>query len=149
MTNYKEIMLHCGTCPNLEKCGEILYSINISDTLVPYDITCEHFSHLEAAMDEYINDKIYNILKDEACKTSLDYPLDVAHEALYQKSLDNPMIKQIKVTSVFWEYLRNKYLPITLNDDLSIPSSGMRAEFTGIPIVVDDEIERPFYEFVF
>ena len=63
---------------------------------------------------------------------------------MYLNSLDKP-IKKIKVTSEFADYLEQTCHPIYLDKDLS-KSEGIRALFTGIPVVVDDEIENDYYE---
>lgn len=64
---------------------------------------------------------------------------------LYAKS--SPMVKQIKVTTYFWNYLNNKFL--TFEREPLDSSEGVKAAFTGIPVVVDDTIKHPFYELVF
>lgn len=63
---------------------------------------------------------------------------------MYLNSTSKP-IKKIKVTSEFADYLEQTCHPIYLDKDLS-KSEGIRAQFTGIPIVVDDEIENDYYE---
>ncbi len=65
---------------------------------------------------------------------------------MYLNSTSKP-IKKIKVTSEFADYLKKMCPPICL-EDLS-KSEGIRVEFTGIPIVVDDEIENEYYEVVY
>lgn len=74
--------------------------------------------------------------------------VDLFYAALLDKT-SNPMVKQIKVTTDFWNYLNNKFPPITLDKEFLASPSGVRAEFTGIPVIVDDTIEHPFYEIVF
>ena len=61
---------------------------------------------------------------------------------MYLKSLNKP-IKKIKVTSKFADYLEHTCHPIYL--DMS-SSEEIRAHFTGIPIVVDDEIENEYFK---
>lgn len=58
-----------------------------------------------------------------------------------------PRIKQIKVTTYFWNYLDNKFS--TFERKPLNSSEITMAEFTGIPVVVDDTIKHPFYELVF
>lgn len=65
---------------------------------------------------------------------------------MYLNSISKP-IKKIKVKPEFFDYLEKMCPPICL-EDLS-KSEGIRAEFTGIPIVVDDEIENEYYEVVY
>lgn len=60
---------------------------------------------------------------------------------MYLNSLDKP-IKKIKVTSEFADYLEQTCHPIYLDKD----SEGIRAVFTGIPVVVDEEIENKYFE---
>ena len=65
---------------------------------------------------------------------------------MHLNSLGTP-IKKIKVRPEFFDYLEKMCPPIHL-DDLS-KSERIRTEFTGIPIVVDDEIENEYYEIVY
>lgn len=66
-------------------------------------------------------------------------------EILNNYLMHNPPIKQIKVKSDFAYYLEKMCPPI----ELSEPSEGIYASFTGIPIVIDDEIENEYYEVVY
>ena len=61
-------------------------------------------------------------------------------------SLGTP-IKKIKVKPEFFDCLEKIFSPICL-EDLS-KSEGIRVEFTGLPIEVDDEIENEYYELVY
>ena len=61
---------------------------------------------------------------------------------MYLKSTNKP-IKKIKVTSEFADYLQQTCHPIYLY--MSTPE-GIMANFTGIPVVVDDEIENKYFE---
>lgn len=54
-------------------------------------------------------------------------------------------IKKIKLTSDFANYLVAKHPIITLPNT----PEGIRAEFTGIPFEVDDDILNDYYELVF
>ena len=54
-------------------------------------------------------------------------------------------VKKIKVTSEFAEHLERTCPPIYLYKDMSV-FEVVRANFTGIPIIVDDEIDNPYYE---
>ena len=76
---------------------------------------------------------------------------DIALEELFNITTksSNPIVKQIKVTTYFWNYLNDKFPPITLDKKFLASPSGKIAEFTGIPVVVDDTIKHPFYELVF
>ena len=65
---------------------------------------------------------------------------------MHLNSLGTP-IKKIKVKPEFFDYLEKIFSPICL-EDLS-KSEGIRAEFTGIPVEVDDEIENEYYELVY
>lgn len=64
---------------------------------------------------------------------------------MYLNTTSKP-IKKIKVKSEFFDYLKNMCPPICL--DMSKPE-GIRAEFTGISIEVDDEIKHEYYEIVY
>ena len=66
---------------------------------------------------------------------------------MYLKSLGRP-IKKIKVKSEFYDYLEHTCPPIYLDNDMPT-SEGIIANFTGIPIVIDDEIESEYYEIEF
>lgn len=65
---------------------------------------------------------------------------------MHVNSLGAP-IKKIKVKLEFFDYLGKMCPPICL-EDLS-KSEGIRAEFTGIPIEIDDTIENEYYELVY
>ena len=65
---------------------------------------------------------------------------------MHLNSLGTP-IKKIKVKPEFFDYLEKMCPPICLDD---LPKSeGISGEFTGIPIVVDDDIENEYYEIVY
>ena len=63
---------------------------------------------------------------------------------MYLGSTNQP-IKKIKVTSKFFNYLEQTCHPVYL-DRGAATSSGVIGNFTGIPVVVDDEIENEYYE---
>ena len=61
------------------------------------------------------------------------------------KNINYSPLKEIKVTNEFYDYIINKYrVEIKLKDT----SQGIVANFTGIPIVIDDTIDDD-YELVF
>lgn len=96
---------------------------------------------------------------DKKCNKKVGCNADKPHKDIVLEELfditqsfakcSKPRIKQIKVTTYFWNYLNNKFPPITLGKEPFTSSLGVRAEFTGIPVVVDDTIKHPFYEIVF
>lgn len=63
---------------------------------------------------------------------------------MYLKSRGNT-IKRIKVKSTFAAYLEETCHPIFFDENI-YDKEGIIARFTGIPIVVDDEIEAEYYE---
>lgn len=70
-------------------------------------------------------------------------------EILAQTLLDAELIKHpkaIKVTSDFMQYLEVKCTKEIIN--INSPQ-GIRSNFIGIPIFVDNTIEHPYYEFVY
>lgn len=65
--------------------------------------------------------------------------------ALMYLNSTNAPVKKIKVTSEFATYLENVCHPIYYDNI----RDGVRGTFTGIPVVIDDEIENEFYELVY
>ena len=66
-------------------------------------------------------------------------------DLMYLNSTNAP-VKKIKVTSEFADYLEQVCHPVYLNT--STPE-GIYANFTSIPVVIDDEIENEYYELVY
>lgn len=72
-------------------------------------------------------------------------PEMLSRALMYLNSAQVP-IKKIKVTSEFADYLEKICPSICLD---TFRGDGIRATFTSIPIVVDDEIKNEFYELVY
>lgn len=76
---------------------------------------------------------------------------EITHEMLdfniMSLNMLNIPIKKIKVKSEFFDYIE-KMCPSICLENLS-KSEGISGEFTGIPIVVDDDIENEYYEIVY
>jgi hypothetical protein len=65
-------------------------------------------------------------------------------ETMMYLNPENP-IKEIKVTSKFLRYLEVKYR----QNIVLFNSEHVKEEFMGVPIVEDNTINHPYYEFVY
>lgn len=54
--------------------------------------------------------------------------------------------KALKVTTEFWQYLEAKCKPEVV---LVNSAQGLVEAFMGVPVFIDDEIDHPYYKFVF
>ena len=58
--------------------------------------------------------------------------------------------KAVKVTVDFLHYLESKYAGCTeLALSLNVPDEGISFKFMGIPLLIDNTIDNPYYEVVY
>ena len=66
MTNYEEIVDRCYDCPGFDKCrSALINTIWMTNIPWPDDIHCNYFPILGPAIKEYVQAKIYEVMKKD------------------------------------------------------------------------------------
>lgn len=112
-------------------------------------LTPDEIKQLEFADENDLMDECYqkiieaggcpsSVLNEEEYKNTDDYIKDINRTLTYLNTLPPP-IKYIKVKSKFYKQLAKMHPSISSSE-----VEGIRAKLTGIPIVIDDEIENDY-----
>ena len=142
MINIKE---SCRTCSKLNRCVKII-EYNVNNILLPAEkkwTNCIDFEHLESVVENCVMYNIQDALMDYDAKHISNFT-PIGYAKMLPELEILKVIKKIKVTSRFYNMLRNLF-----DRKVLYGISSPLETFQGIPIEIDDTIENEYYELVY
>lgn len=137
MINIKE---SCRTCSKLNRCVKTI-EYNVNNILLPAEkkwINCIDFEHLESVVEDCVMYNIQDALMNYDTKRISNFT-PIGYAKMLPELEIPKVIKKIKVTSGFYNMLRNLFGREVLYG-ISFPAE----TFRGIPIEIDDDIENDY-----